>query len=1019
MLTNTINVDRYQINGTPVATYAIHYPYWDKSEIKVYLTKSDGSLETLVEGTNYTLSTPNGNDGTLTRVGDWTAGATNLTIIREMSLTQEVDYRNGDKIDAETLETSLDNLTAQVQQLSESQSRAVTSPVDEAGAGLSIPNKAARIGSGSGTIMGFGSDGDSIALRDLAGFDADVASVAADAASASASAGSASTSASTASTQALKSEGFAVGEQNGTPVTNESPYYRNNSKYYADVAASGAQVITDNRLAITSLYLNMSSVRSVANNITNVVAVDENKTNINAVNANKTNIDAVAGVASDVTTVAGVATDIPAVAGVATEIATLAPDLADVTAVADDLTKVKAVAEDLANIDAVNANKTNIDAVNANKTNIDTVAGIASDVSAVGAVASDVTAVAGSLTEIGDIATDLNDADSAIKAVASDMTGVSAVANDLANIDAVAADLANIDAADEHALEAEGWANGTQNGTPVSSGSPYYENNAKYWADAVPNLNDALTALDHRVENLEQAKGKYVVNTYKDGAITPSGKGNWAVVEGLRGVSRVENNLITNGNFESASGWSFAVGGSGSYSVADNIAKIIFGNNNSIFQIYKAGSYLGFSYTSGHTYLVFVKIRLSVNASVRVVQYETNNIHYGSNITVSANQWTLIPLLFTANASGQFETNVQSISGMSQGDIIEAKDFVVTDLSVYFGGSIPSDADTIAEIQTNYPHLLTPSEYGVRIVDSSYTGVRACGVNLFNPYAQQTTTYGTATISNDGDTISITGQYYCMFDLSLPIGSYYVRWDNGSGNTHLFRFRYKDNSITDAYGSGTTINATQEIVAIFLYCSGETTATAVYNNVQVALDASSTKTTYHRYRDPSTLSLTFQGKSAGAVADTCEPNVEVNGVAKRRDTQRIATKDLPTINWGYNSGWNCWQGVAPSDLALPSSTTVVVNALWAGMIAVRSSGFTTQSYVNTFAINPSAIFFVNNGSTTVPPSGTMQYELATPVETLSDPLIDNTLLTEAGGRMATVQTGTIVDGSFDLGFINL
>jgi len=31
------------------------------------------------------------------------------------------------------------------------------------------------------------------------------------------------------------------------------------------------------------------------------------------------------------------------------------------------------------------------------------------------------------------------------------------------------------------ALVSEGWANGTQNGVPVTSGSPYYENNSKYW----------------------------------------------------------------------------------------------------------------------------------------------------------------------------------------------------------------------------------------------------------------------------------------------------------------------------------------------------------------------------------------------------------------------------------------------------------------------------------------------------------------------------------------------------------
>lgn len=47
-------------------------------------------------------------------------------------------------------------------------------------------------------------------------------------------------------------------------------------------------------------------------------------------------------------------------------------------------------------------------------------------------------------------------------------------------------------AAAGNALYAEGYAKGTQNGNPVSSGSPYYENNAKYYSDQA--AQDAQTA---------------------------------------------------------------------------------------------------------------------------------------------------------------------------------------------------------------------------------------------------------------------------------------------------------------------------------------------------------------------------------------------------------------------------------------------------------------------------------------------------------------------------------------------
>lgn len=51
-----------------------------------------------------------------------------------------------------------------------------------------------------------------------------------------------------AAASALKSEGHAVGEQNGTPVTSGSPYYHNNSKYYSLISegwAVGSQDGTD------------------------------------------------------------------------------------------------------------------------------------------------------------------------------------------------------------------------------------------------------------------------------------------------------------------------------------------------------------------------------------------------------------------------------------------------------------------------------------------------------------------------------------------------------------------------------------------------------------------------------------------------------------------------------------------------------------------------------------------------------------------------------------------------------
>ena len=58
-----------------------------------------------------------------------------------------------------------------------------------------------------------------------------------------------------AQTAALKSEGFAVGEQNGTPVSSGSPYYQNNAEYYANMAAGYANLIYNEIVESVAVFL--------------------------------------------------------------------------------------------------------------------------------------------------------------------------------------------------------------------------------------------------------------------------------------------------------------------------------------------------------------------------------------------------------------------------------------------------------------------------------------------------------------------------------------------------------------------------------------------------------------------------------------------------------------------------------------------------------------------------------------------------------------------------------------------
>ena len=119
----------------------------------------------------------------------------------------------------------------------------VAAGTSETNAGTqALKSEGYAVGKQNGTDVSSGSD----YYHNNAKYYSDMAHI--DATDASDSQSSASGSASTASAQALKSEGYAVGKQNGTDVTSGSDYYQNNSKYYKEQAVTSASSASTNAL---------------------------------------------------------------------------------------------------------------------------------------------------------------------------------------------------------------------------------------------------------------------------------------------------------------------------------------------------------------------------------------------------------------------------------------------------------------------------------------------------------------------------------------------------------------------------------------------------------------------------------------------------------------------------------------------------------------------------------------------------------------------------------------------------
>ena len=535
------------------------------------------------------------------------------------------------------------------------------------------------------------------------------------------------------------------------------------------------------------------------------------------------------------------------------------------------------------------------------------------------------------------------------------------------------------------------------------------EESARETADT--NLNNAISQIDHRVQNLEQAKGSYVVSNYKDGAITPSGKGNWAVVEGLRGVSRVHNQIMRDWNFADITNWSGF--GSVSFSATSNICKVTATASGS-----QGMNYDALSLVNGHVYLVALDVKAETSGHQFGVGFDVATLSNNIAIPIAEmpTSWTRVSGICTlvSSANDGFHIAIASQSSMSAGDFFSMRNVMIRDLTLYFGGSIPSDADTIAEIQQNYPHLLLPSEYGTRIVDSSYSGVRAWARNLWDEE------WEVGTIDNEtGQNQSGSSTWRCKNYIPIrPNTTLYFLSPSSS-----LRYYWYD-ADKNFMGSETVANNTRVVPpnVYYLKIRDVTAGGSTYLYNVCVNESDSQNGTYTPYHAPDTLSLSFTGKSAGSVYEEYFP--ESGEVTHPVDSSTVTIYAL----YERESNPNC-------NFALVSSSTFTKAWLNTASITIagclRAVGYDwdTVDTPNLFMAYDTAnriIAISVSKSTTLAQAQAqfdgrgIRYALNEPdPSTFVTPIIDNTLLTESGGRMATVQTGTVVDGSFDLGFITL
>lgn len=186
------------------------------------------------------------------------------------------------------------------------------------------------------------------------------------------------------------------------------------------------------------------------------------------------------------------------------------------------------------------------------------------------------------------------------------------------------------------------------------------------------------------------------------------------------------NQLISNGNFTSTTGWTAA---RGSMTVSDNtltytISDAGIGNQNRI--------YASVNFVSGHKYYIKATVRSSAQKQVRFLSMTPTTLTFPSQTVVEANKWTTISDIREITD----DNTVVAIflpSDNAVSDTLEIRNFMLIDLTAMYGvGNEPTDTKVVEydcncigyNLDTYIPPIENAPVYDVKNPTVPYNGDR-------------------------------------------------------------------------------------------------------------------------------------------------------------------------------------------------------------------------------------------------------------------------------------------------------
>ena len=313
-------------------------------------------------------------------------------------------------------------------------------------------------------------------------------------------------------------------------------------------------------------------------------------------------------------------------------------------------------------------------------------------------------------------------------------------------------------------------------------------------------------------------------------------------IQEIRGNSIAYNQLVPNPTFDGTGRWAPT---SVSFSVS---------NNTGIFTAtaqYGSIQATSINFIKGHKYLLSC-FHKGTTGGFNV--YSSGDGQYFalglSNITDSSFVQRTIIIEYNTGTGGTRNLIFQDnrASGWTEQQF---KEIYLVDLTQWFGSNDAIPADLLAD-----PSLFTKKYWKGSLPANTGTmknfigdSVESVGINRFNINAPRGETYAAATIR--GTEISITGTYYCSWDINLEAGkTYYVKYTVVSGNSNnmYIRLHFIDGTISDSvYRDGNRFTASKDVDKVYLYCASGTSATVVYDEVCINISDSSINGNYYPF----------------------------------------------------------------------------------------------------------------------------------------------------------------------------